>query len=176
MTGLGRRRLRSRLRLLGAVAVLLPAAFLALAAQSREAPPSAVSRSASPGSAPGTLDVDGSGVATAQYDSTLILYWLFGFRGVDLAVGRVDPESCTRCDASSIDAYLADVAPDLDIDDDGTLGALTDGAMIRRFLSGFGREPVGGMVGQDAAGNSFVGSDCSRCTEEELEAYLESIE
>jgi hypothetical protein len=53
------------------------------------------------------LDVDGSGAAEPLADGLLILRWLFGFRGSALVAGAVDGETCTRCDAESIEAYLA---------------------------------------------------------------------
>jgi hypothetical protein len=55
------------------------------------------------------LDIDGDGTNTAVTDGVLAIRWLFGFRGstlIDDAIGT----ACTRCDAPSIEAYLAEIA------------------------------------------------------------------
>jgi hypothetical protein len=52
------------------------------------------------------FDVDGNGLTAALTDGLLILRYMFGLRGdalVDAAVGA----GCTRCDATSIEAFLA---------------------------------------------------------------------
>jgi hypothetical protein len=55
---------------------------------------------------PSTLDVDGNGVIEALSDGLLVLRYEFGFRGATLITGAV-AANCTRCDAPSIEAYLA---------------------------------------------------------------------
>jgi hypothetical protein len=57
--------------------------------------------------APVTLDVDGDGASEPLTDGLLMLRYLFGFRGPALVVGAIDLVHCRRCDASSIEAYLA---------------------------------------------------------------------
>jgi hypothetical protein len=52
-----------------------------------------------------TLDVDGDGQVQALTDALLILRYAFGFRGSVLTSGAVGP-NCTRCDSTSIVAYL----------------------------------------------------------------------
>ena len=59
-------------------------------------------------------------------DGLLVLRLLFGFTGATLISGAVGA-GCTRCDATSILAYLE---PLLDIDHDGQVEALTDGLLI----------------------------------------------
>jgi hypothetical protein len=53
-----------------------------------------------------SLDVDGNGEALALTDGILVLRWLFGFTGTVLVGNAVDLVNCTRCTASSIEAYL----------------------------------------------------------------------
>jgi hypothetical protein len=54
----------------------------------------------------------------------------------------------------------------LDVDGDGTLGALTDGLLVVRYLFGLsGPTLVSGAVG----------GGCSRCSADGIEAYLDSI-
>jgi hypothetical protein len=53
------------------------------------------------------LDIDGDGECDALTDGLLGLRYLFGFRGAVLVTGAVDVANCTRCDAASIEAYLA---------------------------------------------------------------------
>jgi hypothetical protein len=52
------------------------------------------------------FDVDGNGVVDALTDTLLALRYAFGFRGSTLITGVVGA-NCTRCDAPSIEAYLA---------------------------------------------------------------------
>jgi hypothetical protein len=55
----------------------------------------------------------------------------------------------------------------LDIDGDGAVLPLSDGLLVLRWLFGFsGQTLVSGAVG----------NDCTRCTAEEIEDYLLSIE
>ena len=53
------------------------------------------------------LDADGDGTTDALTDGIVLFRWLFGFRGSTLVTGAIDSEDCTRCDAASIEAYLA---------------------------------------------------------------------
>jgi hypothetical protein len=55
---------------------------------------------------PLTLDVDGDGQVLPLTDSLLLLRSTFGFRGSVLINGAVSG-TCTRCDAPSIEAYIA---------------------------------------------------------------------
>jgi hypothetical protein len=52
------------------------------------------------------FDVDGNGIVDALTDTLLALRYAFGFRGATLIAGAVG-DGCTRCDAPSIEAYLA---------------------------------------------------------------------
>jgi hypothetical protein len=114
-----------------------------------------------------TLDVDGTGgVPTPLTDGLLILRYLFGFRGATLIGGAVG-SGCTRCDAPSIETYIASILGLLDID--GTGGApmpLTDGLLILRYLFGFrGATLIGGAVGPG----------CTRCDAPSIENYIAGL-
>jgi hypothetical protein len=52
------------------------------------------------------LDVDDNGTIAPLTDGLLILRFLFGFTGATLTTGAVDTNSCDRCEAAAIDAYL----------------------------------------------------------------------
>jgi hypothetical protein len=52
------------------------------------------------------LDIDGNGSTDALTDGLLAIRYLFGFRGGTLTGGAIGP-MCTRCDAGSIEPYLA---------------------------------------------------------------------
>jgi hypothetical protein len=98
----------------------------------------------------------------------LILRWVFGFTGQPLVIGAVDSVDCTRCTAGEIEGYLAGIAGQLDIDDDGELLPLTDGLLILRWLFDFTGLPlVNGAVDL---------SDCARCNAIEIGAYLDSLD
>ena len=53
------------------------------------------------------LDVDGNGQALPLSDGLLLLRYFFEFRGTALIVGAVEEEDCTRCDAPSIETFIA---------------------------------------------------------------------
>jgi hypothetical protein len=53
------------------------------------------------------LDIDGNGVVDPLTDSLLVLRSSFGFTGSVLVTGAVDLAGCTRCNAPTIEAYLA---------------------------------------------------------------------
>jgi hypothetical protein len=114
------------------------------------------------------VDADGDGEAEPLTDGLLILRWVFGFTGQPLVIGAVDASDCTRCTAGEIEGYLAGIAAQLDIDDDGELVPLTDGLLILRWLFEFTGLPlVNGAVDL---------SDCGRCNAIEIGAYLDSLD
>ena len=96
------------------------------------------------------LDIDGDGLTFPETDGSLVLRWLFGFRGAALIDGAVGA-GATRTTASELEDYLADVSPALDVDLDGRRDALTDGLLVVRFLAGFlGPALVDGVLGPNA--------------------------
>jgi hypothetical protein len=52
------------------------------------------------------MDIDADGSAEPLTDGLLFLRYLFGFRGAPLTNGAVGG-GCTRCDATSIETYIA---------------------------------------------------------------------
>ena len=53
------------------------------------------------------LDVDGNLQADPLTDGILLLRYFFGFRGAALTIGAVAMPGCTRCDAMSIETFIA---------------------------------------------------------------------
>ncbi len=82
------------------------------------------------------LDIDGDGQALAATDGVLIQRYLFGFRGNPLITGALGA-AATRTSAAAIESYLQTNRWLLDTDGNGLTDALSDGILIRRFLSGF---------------------------------------
>ena len=113
------------------------------------------------------LDIDGNGHLEALTDGLLAVRWLFGFRGAPLVNGAVSLLDCTRCTAPEIEAWLAAIQPQLDIDGDGETEPLTDGVLAVRWLFGFRGE---GLI--SAAVDEV---SCTRCTANEIESYLAGL-
>jgi len=80
------------------------------------------------------LGVDANGAAEAGTDGLLIIRALFGFTGDTLSSGATAPDALP--DPPAIDACLARVRTELDIDGNGSTDALTDGILICRHLAG----------------------------------------
>ena len=94
-----------------------------------------------------TLDVDDNGELAPLTDGLLILRHLFGFSGNALTEGALG-ENSKRVDAVTINAYLTNHRPAMDIDGDGEVRPLTDGLLILRYLFGFsGNALIDGAVG-----------------------------
>jgi hypothetical protein len=82
----------------------------------------------------------------------------FGFTDPALTAGALG-SSCTRCDGAAIDTCVTSILAELDLDGDGTVGALTDGLIVLRFAFGFrGSLLVSGAVGEN----------CTRCDAESI--------
>jgi hypothetical protein len=112
-----------------------------------------------------TLDVDGNGKAEPLTDGLLIIRYLFGFTGEALTSGAIS-SNAVRSSPEEIEAHLAANVSLLDIDDDGSTKALTDGLLIIRSLFGFSDEA---MV------KNAVADTGNRFTAASIEAYLGSI-
>jgi glucose/arabinose dehydrogenase len=128
-------------------------------------PTATASPTATPTPLPSRFDVDLDGQPDSLTDGVIILRWLFGFRGDTLITGSVAP-GCLRCEAPEIESYLASLAVDLDVDGNSVTDALTDGALVLRWLFGF-RGPA--LVAE------AVAPECTRCEPEEIDAYLEAL-
>lgn len=84
-----------------------------------------------------SLDVDNNGQQDALTDGILILRHQFGFSADALIQNAVGPNA-QRSNASEISSYLDSTACQhyLDADGNQSIGALTDGMLIMRYLSG----------------------------------------
>jgi hypothetical protein len=112
-----------------------------------------------------TLDVDANGAFAPLTDALLVLRYAFGFRGATLVAGAVGG-GCTRCTAPAIEAYLASMVDQLDIDGNGALEPLTDALLILR--RGFG------FTGSTLV-NGAIGAGCTRCDSQAIETYLAAL-
>ncbi len=107
------------------------------------------------------IDVDSNGVTDALTDGLLIIRYLFGITGDALTANAV-ASNCTRCDNNAIESYLSGLSI-LDVDSNGATDALTDGLLIIRYQFG--------LTG-DALTANAIASDCTRCSNSEIENYL----
>ncbi|MGK7904355.1 MAG: N-acetylgalactosamine 6-sulfatase (GALNS), partial [Hormoscilla sp.] len=99
---------------------------------------------------PFSLDIDGNGAIDGLTDGFLLLRYEFGFRGNALIDGAIG-FGALRPNAASIEEYLEEAGPQLDLDGNGSVDALRDGIMALRFMFGFtGNELVNGLLGSDA--------------------------
>jgi hypothetical protein len=112
------------------------------------------------------LDADGVGTLSALTDGLLLVRFLFGFTGASLTSGATGG-SCTQCGAASLEQYFAGLGLTLDIDGNGSLGALTDGLLILRYLFGF--------TG-DTLTTGAVGGGCVRCDAATIVPYLAGLQ
>lgn len=87
------------------------------------------------------LDVDGNGKEDALTDGLLIIRWMFGFTGDALTSGAIATNAYYRL-AADIEARIFGLGARLDIDQNGSVEALTDGLLIIRSLFGFSGEAL----------------------------------
>ena len=112
-----------------------------------------------------TLDVDANGKTEPLTDGLLIIRHLFGFEGDTLTASAIG-SGATRSDPQQIKNYLSTYSTQLDIDEDGEVGPLTDGLLIIRSLFGF----TGEALIRDA-----VSDTGSRFTGEAIQNYFQTI-
>lgn len=108
------------------------------------------------------FDVDANNDVGALTDGLLVVRHLFGFTGTTLTQGAIG-SGALRENPDEINTLLADADSELDIDGNGTSGALTDGLLLIRYLFGFsGTALTSGAIGQGA----------TRVNPEAVEAYI----
>ena len=109
-------------------------------------------------------DIDGNGSNDALSDGLLIIRYMFGFTGNTLIQDALGI-GASRTTAEEIENYLAYGAASLilDVDNNGSVDALSDGLLILRYMFGF----RGDTLIQDA-----VGDGAMRATAAEIEAYI----
>jgi hypothetical protein len=99
-------------------------------------------------------------------DGLLVLRHLFGFTGGTLINNAVGV-GCTRCTAGDIQAYLASLAAQLNVDGNALPAQpLTDGLLILRYLFGF----TGSTLTTGA-----TGPGCTRCNSADIVNYLAGL-
>ena len=110
------------------------------------------------------LDLDGDGEVSPFTDGVVMLRWFFGIRGESLVNGVVGP-GCTLCTPTQVEAAVAGLEPQLDIDLDGRKQPLTDGLLILRYL----------VDGGEFMTQGAVGDECGRCDAPSIADYIESL-
>ena len=111
--------------------------------------------------------MDGNGTADALTDGILALRFLFKFSGDSLIGGGAVSPDCSRCTAEEIEEYLRGLGLLLEADGNGEMDALTDGILVLRFLFQF--------TGDALVGGGVIPPDCTRCTAEEIDAFLKEL-
>ena len=111
------------------------------------------------------LDIDENGEYDALSDGLVIIRYLFGLTGDDLVSGILGSNSLV-VEPIEIKSKLDSMRSHLDVDENGSVDALTDGLLILRYLFGLrGDSLVTQVIGTGAARNSS-GS---------IEDYIKSI-
>jgi hypothetical protein len=110
----------------------------------------------------GSLDIDGNGELDALTDGLLILRSMFELSGGQLTQGSIGDDAIYT-DSDDIEARISSLGDNLDIDQDGSVDALSDGLIILRYLFGLTGEPLTtGVISDDAQRSSIA----------EIEEYL----
>ncbi|MBC6472372.1 MAG: hypothetical protein GDA48_05805 [Hormoscilla sp. GM102CHS1] len=112
------------------------------------------------------LDIDGNGELDALTDGRLVLLYLFKQLNESVILGSFDPENATRTTLGEIEAYLDSIRDMLDIDDDGTVDALSDGVLKLANQLGV----LSGVI------QTSIREGATRTTSEEIGAYLDSLQ
>ena len=113
----------------------------------------------------GSLDIDGNKSFDALTDGLLILRSMFGLSGDTLILGTVAADALYKS-ASEIQARIDAMGNTLDVDNNSTRDALTDGLIILRYLFG---------LRGDVLTSGVVASDAKRTSSQEIQSYLESL-
>ena len=109
-----------------------------------------------------TFDIDEDGDVTALSDGLMMLRFLFGFTGdFESLIGENSPHIGNP---AAINQRLNEHLSFMDIDDDDTTQALTDGLLLIRYLFGFRG---------DALVEGATSLEANRASASEIEIYLE---
>jgi len=110
----------------------------------------------------GSLDIDGNGELDALTDGLLLLRDMFGLSADQLTQGAIGDNS-VYTESDDIEARISSLGDSLDIDQDGSVDALSDGLIILRYLFGLTGQPLTtGVISDDAQRSSIA----------EIEQYL----
>jgi|GEM_PF-1235740 len=112
-----------------------------------------------------SLDIDGNGRFDALTDGLLVLRSLFGLTDSALINGAVASDA-TITDPKTIASNILAMGTQLDIDNNGSIDALTDGLIILRYLFG---------LRGDVMISSVIANDAERTDVAELEGHLKGI-
>lgn len=106
------------------------------------------------------FDINNDGIVDALTDGLLYMRYLFGLTGDSLTEDLVTKDAA-RTTADEIEAYLTDpkVQELLDLDNDGTVDALTDGMMVLRYAFGLTGDSVTEDVISATAKEMGMGSE-----------------
>jgi hypothetical protein len=108
-------------------------------------------------------DLDGNGSVDALTDGLLMLRYMFGLRDEALTNSAVAYD--TPFSDEEIKTRMENIYPNTDIDNNGSLDALTDGLLLMRYLFGL-------------RGNSLiddvVAANAGRSTAAEIENYIQT--
>jgi hypothetical protein len=108
-------------------------------------------------------DFDGNGQADALSDGLMMLRYCFGLRDEMVTASAMSTDSPMNSD--EVIAEIETALEIADIDNDGEVGALTDGLMLLRYLFGLESEMIT---------NQAIGPNANRTSNEEIQAYLEA--
>jgi len=111
------------------------------------------------------IDIDGNEQFDALTDGLLVLRSMFGLSGSSLISGAVASDA-VYTDADDIQSRITGLGNRLDIDNNGTVDALTDGLIILRYLFG--------LTG-DTLTNGVVAADAQRVSATDIESHVERL-
>jgi len=111
------------------------------------------------------VDIDGNEQFDALTDGLLVLRSMFGLTGSSLTSGAIASDA-VYSDAEEIQSRITGLGNRLDIDNNGSVDALTDGLIILRYLFG--------LTG-DTLTNGVVAPDAQRVSATDIESYIERL-
>jgi hypothetical protein len=109
------------------------------------------------------FDFDNNGSLDALTDGLLLLRYAFGLRGENLTNAAIGLDSTLTTE--EIEGNIEQALDIADIDNDGTVSALTDGLLLLRYFFGLRGEILV---------NDVVSLEATRTSASEIEAYIES--
>jgi hypothetical protein len=112
----------------------------------------------------GTLDFDRNGQLNALTDGLLLLRHTFGLRGTALTHGVIALDSSLN--AFEVELEVESAYSFADLDENGTVDALTDSLLLLRYLFDLRGESLI---------NGVIASDAVRTNPADIEAYIESL-
>lgn len=112
---------------------------------------------------PLSIDLDGNGSYDALTDGLLLLRHLYGVTGSELVAGVVAADA-DSAEPSEIEARIATLGNNIDIDADGNIAPDTDGLIILRFLFGLRGESLLEGITTQSSGLTDVSQKLSDLT------------